>query len=41
MFRPAASLRPTMFSPTSRTITIVPPTMSHGFSLSGSQKTER
>jgi hypothetical protein len=41
MFRPAASLIPTMFSATRKTITIVPPTMSHGFVFSGSQKIER
>ena len=31
----------TMFTATSRTITTAPPTMSHGFSFSGSQKIER
>ena len=38
---PADSWMPTMFSATSTTITIAPPTMSHGFSRSGSEKTER
>ena len=37
----AASCTPTTFSATSTTITIAPPTMSHGFVRSGSQKTER
>ena len=37
----AASWIPTMLSTTSATITITPPTMSHGFSRSGSQKIER
>ena len=41
MFSPAASLIPTMFRPTSRMITIAPPTTSHGLSLSGSQKIDR
>ena len=41
MFSPAASLIPTMFSATRRTITIAPPMMSHGFVFSGSQKIER
>jgi hypothetical protein len=40
-FSPAASRTPTMFSATSRMITIAPPMMSHGFSLSGLQKTDR
>ena len=37
----AASCTPTTFSVTSTTMTIAPPTMSHGFVRSGSQKTER
>ena len=37
----AASVTPTMLSVTRRTITTAPPTMSHGFDLSGSQKIER
>ena len=37
----AASWTPTMFSATSTTMTIAPPTMSPGFSRSGSQKTDR
>ena len=37
----AASWTPTMLSATSTTITTAPPTMSHGFVLSGSQKIER
>jgi len=37
----AASLIPTMFSRTRRTITIAPPTMSQGLRFSGSQKIER
>jgi hypothetical protein len=41
MFSPAASLMPTMFRRTRSTITVAPPTMSHGLSLSGSQKIER
>ena len=41
MFSPAASLIPTMFSPTRRAITAAPTTTSHGLSLSGSQKIER
>ena len=41
MFSRAASWIPTMFSATRTTITIAPPTMSHGFSRSGSQKIER
>ena len=41
MFSPAASLIPTMFRATSRTITIAPPTTSHGLSLSGPQKIDR
>ena len=36
-----ASRTPTMFSPTSRAMTTMPPTMSQGFSRRGSQKTER
>ena len=41
MLRLAASLTPTMFRPTSMTITTMPPMMSHGFVLSGAQKIER
>jgi hypothetical protein len=41
MFRFAASRMPTILSNTSSVITIAPPTMSHGFVLSGSQKIER
>ena len=41
MFSVAASRSPTTFRATSATITIAPPMMSHGFSRSGSQKTER
>ncbi len=41
MFRFAASRMPTMFSSTSSVITIAPPTMSHGFVLSGAQKIDR
>ena len=37
----AASWTPTMLRPTSTTMTTTPPTMSHGFVLSGSQKIER
>ena len=37
----AASCTPTVFSTTSTTITTAPPTMSHGFCFSGSQKIER
>ena len=37
----AASWTPTMFRTTRTTITIVPPTMSHGFSRSGPQKIDR
>ena len=37
----AASCTPTTFSATRTTITITPPTMSHGFVRSGSQKIER
>ncbi len=37
----AASWTPTMLRTTSTTITIAPPTMSHGFVFSGSQKIER
>ena len=37
----AASWTPTMLTATSRTTTTAPPTMSQGFSFSGSQKTER
>ncbi len=37
----AASCTPTMLSTTRTTITTMPPTMSHGFSRSGSQKIER
>ena len=37
----AASVTPTTLSATSTTITSAPPTMSHGFVLSGSQKIER
>ena len=40
-FRLAASLTPTMLIPTRRTTTIAPTTMSHGFSRSGSQNTDR
>jgi hypothetical protein len=40
-FRLAASRTPTMLIPTRRTMTTAPPTMSQGFSFSGSQKTER
>ena len=40
MFSLAASWTPTMLSATSSTITTAPPTMSHGFSRSGSQKTD-
>src|SRR5262245_14363892 len=38
---PAASLMPMMLRTTRNTITAAPPTMSHGLSLSGSQKIER
>jgi hypothetical protein len=41
MFNPAASLIPTTFNATRTTMTIAPPTMSHGFSRSGSQKIDR
>ena len=41
MLTRADSWIPTMFSVTRRTITIPPPTMSHGFSRSGPQKIER
>ena len=41
MFRLAASRMPTMFRSTSRTITTMPPMMSHGFVRSGSQKIDR
>ena len=41
MLSRADSWMPTMFSATSSTITTAPPTMSHGFSRSGSQNTER
>ncbi len=41
MLRFAASLMPTMLSRTRTTITRTPPTMSQGFSRSGSQKIER
>ena len=37
----AASCTPTMLSTTSATMTTAPPTMSHGFEFSGSQKIER
>ena len=37
----AASVTPTTLSATRTTITTAPPTMSHGFVLSGSQKIER
>ena len=37
----AASCTPTTFRQTSATITTAPPTMSHGFVFSGSQKTDR
>ena len=37
----ADSWMPTMFKATSRTITMPPPTMSHGFCRSGPQKIER
>ena len=37
----AASVTPTTLSATSTTITMVPPTMSHGFVRRGSQKIER
>ena len=37
----AASVTPTTLSETSTTITTAPPTMSHGFDRSGSQKIER
>ena len=37
----AASWTPTMLRTTSATMTTMPPTMSHGFSRSGSQKIER
>ena len=41
MFTRADSWMPTMFRVTRRTITSPPPTMSQGFSRSGSQKIER
>ena len=41
MLSPAASFTPMMLSATSTTITTAPPTMSQGFSRSGSQKIER
>ena len=41
MLTRAASWTPTMLTATRRTTTTAPPTMSHGFSRSGSQKTER
>ena len=40
-FSPVASRTPTTLIATRRTITIEPPTTSHGFSLSGPQKIER
>ena len=40
-FTPADSLTPTTFSAPSRTTTTIPPMMSPGASLSGSQKTPR
>ena len=41
MLRRADSWMPTTFRATRSTITTAPPTMSHGFSRSGSQNTER
>ena len=36
-----ASCTPTVFRTTRTTITMIPPTMSHGFCFSGSQKMDR